>query len=39
MARNLQNQLNQDMPDNFDDEEYAKQLQDELNQNFYNNNL
>ena len=39
MARNLQKQLNQKMPNTFDDEEYAKKLQDELNQQFYNDDI
>ena len=39
MARNLQKQLNQKMPNDLDDEEYAKKLQDELNQQFYNDDI
>ena len=39
MARNLQKQLNQNIQNDFDDEEYAKHLQDELNNQFFNNDI
>ena len=39
MARNLQKQLNQNIPNDFNDEEYARKLQDELNNQFYNNDF